>query len=197
MLIMISGCAAVFAGLIAINSGSVDLDETGNAAVVDFVLPVKPAVQVPEPKQQRKIVRTNRPALAPVPRIEGAFTGLSLSSPDFFIDQGNSVSQSLLGELENVVMTEDSVDTPPVPKNVQWEYPQRAKQRNIEGRLIVALHISQEGKVLTAEIIEADPPGVFDEAVLSASAGWSFVPAKYQSKPVAAWVNLPIEATLQ
>ena len=197
-LIMCAGCIAVFLGLLLINKSGLHMDETLGAAVVNFVVPIKPAVPpAPKPEQERKPVRMKRPTLAPVPRLEGSFSNLALSSPDFLTDREASVSDSLLGELEDVVMTEESVDTPPIPKNIRWEYPERAKQRGIEGSLVVALHISAEGFVLNSEIIEADPPGVFDDAVLAASKSWTFVPAKYEQKPVATWVNLPIEATLQ
>ena len=197
-LIAVGGCLFVFLGVVAMNRAVTKFEEDNKVSVVNFIVPTKPAVPPPppEPQPEQRIRRSSRPALAPVPQLGGGFSGISLALPDFIAGGNAAVSESLLGDLENVIMTEDAVDTLPIPQDTSWEYPERAKQRNIEGRIIVALHISVEGRVMQAEIVEADPPGVFDQAILAAAPGWTFIPAKYEGKGVATWVNLPIEASL-
>jgi len=200
VLIGLLGTLLVFIGVVMMNRGITNWERDDSQSVVNFSVPPKPTAPPPPPKpeQQKREVKTSRPALAPVPHLGSGFSGVSLSLPDFSTGSTSSVSESLLGDLEEVVMTEDSVDTLPVPpSDLGIEFPERAKQRNIEGSLLVALHVGVDGRVLQAEIIESDPPGVFEEAVLAAAESWVFTPAKYEGQGVAAWFNLPVNMSLQ
>lgn len=55
-------------------------------------------------------------------------------------------------------------------------YPPRAERRGIEGRVRIAFTISEDGSVVDARVIEADPPRVFDRAALSAVSKWRYQP---------------------
>lgn len=63
-------------------------------------------------------------------------------------------------------------------------YPEEAKRRNIEGTLKLMLKIDDLGRVQSAEVVEATPPGVFDEAALAAFRGAHFRPAMKDGRPV-------------
>ena len=63
-------------------------------------------------------------------------------------------------------------------------YPVEAKDRKVEGYVRVAYDVSTDGTVTNARVVEADPPGVFDEAALAAVRGWHFLPAIRNGKPV-------------
>jgi protein TonB len=108
------------------------------------------------------------------------------------------VADSLLGDLDNVALTEDAVDQPPeIRTRIPPEYPERAQQREIEGRVVVAVLVGVDGQVQQLQINESTPPGVFDDAVLAAVRQWTFEPAQYQGNPVETWVNIPIPFSLQ
>jgi protein TonB len=63
-------------------------------------------------------------------------------------------------------------------------YPEEAKRRNIEGTLKLMLKIDDLGRVLSAEVVEATPPGVFDAAALQAFREARFQPAIKDGRPV-------------
>lgn len=63
-------------------------------------------------------------------------------------------------------------------------YPVEAKDRKVEGYVRVAYDVSIDGSVTNARVVEANPPGLFDEAALGAVRGWRFHPAVRNGKPV-------------
>jgi TonB family protein len=62
-------------------------------------------------------------------------------------------------------------------------YPVEAKDKKVEGYVRVAYDVSTDGTVTNARVVEADPPGVFDEAALAAVRSWHFLPAIHNGKP--------------
>ena len=63
-------------------------------------------------------------------------------------------------------------------------YPEQAKRRDIEGTLKLMLKIDDLGRVLSAEVVEATPPDVFDKAALAAFRDARFSPAMKDGQPV-------------
>ena len=55
-------------------------------------------------------------------------------------------------------------------------YPPRARRAGIEGRVLVEFTISENGTVEDPKIIKAEPPKIFNRAVLRAIRGWKFNP---------------------
>ncbi|MEZ6187574.1 MAG: energy transducer TonB [Planctomycetota bacterium] len=104
------------------------------------------------------------------------------------------MNDEVLGDLDEVVHTEDTVDSRPVPRETTpIEVPARAKAQHLGGRLVLSLLIGADGRVRQARVLEADPPGVFEDAALVAVRGWVFEPATYQGRPVEVWATLPVE----
>ncbi len=66
------------------------------------------------------------------------------------------------------------------------EYPSTARAQKIEGYVKVAYDVNTDGTVANARVVEADPPGVFDEAALAAVRTWRFHPAVDHGKVVPA-----------
>ncbi|RME35089.1 MAG: energy transducer TonB [Gammaproteobacteria bacterium] len=64
-------------------------------------------------------------------------------------------------------------------------YPPRALRAGIEGSVTVEFTITPEGEVADPEIVKADPPKIFDRAVLRAIRKWKFQPKIVDGKPVA------------
>jgi protein TonB len=55
-------------------------------------------------------------------------------------------------------------------------YPRRALMRRIEGSVKVAFTINPDGTVSDPEVVNADPPGYFEQAALRAIRHWKFQP---------------------
>ncbi|MDO9227262.1 MAG: TonB family protein [Pseudomonadota bacterium] len=64
------------------------------------------------------------------------------------------------------------------------EYPESARRRNQEGTLKLMVKIDDLGRVRDVEVVEADYPGVFDEAALEAFREARFHPAMKDGRPV-------------
>lgn len=64
-------------------------------------------------------------------------------------------------------------DVKPV-KRVKPKYPPEAEAQHIEGRVRVRLTVEVNGSVSAAKILAADPPGVFDAAVMEAVVQYVF-----------------------
>jgi protein TonB len=72
------------------------------------------------------------------------------------------------------------------------QYPYRARQRRIEGQVRVRFLVGTDGTTSEIRVLEAEPEGVFEQAVLDAVAGWRFEPGVLAGRPVAAWMVTPI-----
>lgn len=76
-------------------------------------------------------------------------------------------------------------------------YPDHAKRRDIEGTLKLMLKIDELGRVQTAEVVEATPPGVFDEAALAAFREARFLPAIKDGRAVRYQAYMRVEFKLE
>lgn len=57
------------------------------------------------------------------------------------------------------------------------EYPRGAERRGIEGYAVVQYNVSPDGAVVEPTVVEANPEGVFDRAVLRAIESWGYAPS--------------------
>jgi protein TonB len=64
------------------------------------------------------------------------------------------------------------------------DYPDEARRRNQEGTLKLMVKIDDLGRVRDVEVVEADLPGVFDDAALTAFRDAHFLPAMKDGHPV-------------
>lgn len=63
-------------------------------------------------------------------------------------------------------------------------YPPRASKRNIEGYVIVEYSISENGQVFNVKVIEANPPGVFDQSAIEAARKFKYKPRRQNDQAV-------------
>lgn len=70
---------------------------------------------------------------------------------------------------------EIALDVEPTVR-IQPQYPPRALRAGIEGSVTVEFTIDTDGSVKDPEIVDADPPRIFDDAVLRAIRRWKFEP---------------------
>ena len=53
-------------------------------------------------------------------------------------------------------------------------YPPAAKAEGIEGHVVVRYDVTAQGMVINAEVVEAEPEGVFENAALASIVQWRF-----------------------
>lgn len=161
-------------------------------------------VAAPTPKPKPKVTRPKpkpkpKPTAPPPPSIAALTSGNAAIAIDLpglaFEDLGGA--GDFLGGGEDVVHTSDTVDTPPeAVSQTPPDYPRRARDQGIEGRVVLSVLINETGAMERVKVIEATPPGVFEDAARDAIRSWSFSPGSYQGKPVKVWVNQPISFRL-
>jgi len=156
-----------------------ELDASDSVKVVDFVR-VKRSEEVKkkerEPPKKEKIDDTPPP-------------------PDFEMDQNTNLDGGGIG-IAAAVDTSMSLDTAggfsmasadgdAVPMvRVPPQYPERALQRGIEGRVLIEFTITKSGAVKDAKVIAAEPSKIFNKAAIKAVLQWKYNPKIVNGKAV-------------
>ncbi len=191
---------ATFGLVIMMNSLTTKLEEDDSKAEVTFTIEhTKPKKKKERPKKMEvKKKRTGQSqkqrAIAPLPQLGSSVSGIQVEMPDYEGMNMTTASESLIGEVDNVVMTEDTVDNKPVASFTQQPvYPSRARSKNINGNVMLNILIGKDGAVKKIKVLEVDPEGYkFEQAAVNAVRNWRFQPATYKGKPVKVWATLPL-----
>ncbi len=124
-----------------------------------------------------------------LPQVTAELGGLAvaLPTPHLHPDLGGGPDLSALkmGETREVV----AVATP------RPAYPLRAQRLGLSGRVVVEFTVTEEGRVRDPRIVSAEPPGVFDRAVLRGVRRWRFKPRVEQGRPVAVRIRQAVVFT--
>jgi protein TonB len=59
---------------------------------------------------------------------------------------------------------------------IEPDYPMKARQRGLEGWVVLEFTITPAGTIKDAKVLQAQPPGVFDEAAVRAVTRWKYNP---------------------
>ena len=86
---------------------------------------------------------------------------------------------------------------PMIAARVPPPYPYMARRRGIQGKVMVRLLVGMDGRVTKSEVLNAQPAGVFEDAVLRTVGRWRFSPALRSGKPIAAWVETSVKFELR
>nr|WP_319397033.1 energy transducer TonB [uncultured Desulfobacter sp.] len=98
----------------------------------------------------------------------------------------------------NGIMDMDAVDTIPVPRfKSAPRYPYRAKRMGREGTVKISFLVDKEGQVSNIKIVEANPPGFFEEAVLDAVSTWKYAPGELMGRKVKTLVTTSVVFKLE
>lgn len=62
-------------------------------------------------------------------------------------------------------------------------YPQKASRAKLEGYVVMAVSIRADGTVSDVEVLESDPPRLFDQAAVNAMQRWRFRPKTVDGEP--------------
>lgn len=155
--------------------------------------PPPPKPKRVERRRARKSTSSKRPAPS-APRLSSTLAGISFRGMPSFQAETSDVDASLLGDTDHVVMTEDTIDSPPSPVDRSMpELPIRLRKKGISGKVMLHLLIDTEGRVAEVQVLSSDPPGIFDEIATRAATKWRFRPGSHQGKPYAVWMKAPIE----
>jgi protein TonB len=76
------------------------------------------------------------------------------------------------------------------------EYPPLAREAGIEGTVAVRVLVSEEGKVIAADVLSSDVTPAMEKAALDAARQCIFRPAKQRTVPVKAHVMIPFQFQL-
>ena len=74
------------------------------------------------------------------------------------------------------------------------QYPDIAREANVDGIVIVQALVGKDGKVKDTRVVKSIP--MLDAAALAAVKQWVFKPALSNNKPVAVWVAVPVRFSL-
>jgi TonB family protein len=116
--------------------------------------------------------------------------------------QGETVTVTASNESNELKAEFIAYDEPPTPIGGgaaianNLVYPEEAKNRGIEGMVIVQAFINKDGTVDETLILRSDLPEVCGDAAQKAIRDTKFEPAKQRDKPVGVWITIPIQFKL-
>jgi len=180
---MVSGVLGSAAFMVLLEHTATPPPSVDDGQMVAFDAPEK-STPPPAPRPKPKPKPKKRSKAPPTPSLGAGLAGLSFGIPGLsgVLDD---TTDALLGEVGDVVMTEDAVDVVPrAMQRVPAEYPSRARQQGITGYVTLSLLVGSDGSVSDVRVLESQPTGVFDAVALSAVRGWRFQPAMYEGRPV-------------
>lgn len=171
--------------------------ELENINLVELIS-LKPRPEPPEPEAIEALDRPppekQPPPLAmPEPTVEKPQTAaIDLPLPEIDIPLSLSGTpylgdfiKSAAGKSAPVAkFSTPEIDTNVVPTlRIPPIYPPRALRSGIEGMVTVEFTIAADGSVTEPVIVKADPPDIFDKAVLKAILKWKYNPDTVDGKP--------------
>lgn len=195
---MLIGSVAIIGTLLMINrlaQGPEDRELTQSESFqIEKKTEPKPkrVVKKEQPRPQRS--RTQAP---PMVNLDMSLSGIDFGIPGVGSDDLNSLQDQLLGDTRDVVMTDDSVDSPPRPTyQAPVSYPSNARSKGVEGYVVLSLLISAAGEIEKVQVLEAQPSGTFEDSAVQGVKNWRFEPAQYQGRNVKVWAKQRIRFDL-
>ncbi len=85
---------------------------------------------------------------------------------------------------------------PALKKGEMPEYPEVARAQAIEGVVVIAALVDEQGRVFGAEVVQSVHKLV-DKAALEAVKKWAFVPARQDGTAIMKMVHIPIRFELE
>ncbi|MDT8408916.1 MAG: TonB family protein [Wenzhouxiangellaceae bacterium] len=188
---MFAGTVLVVGTLLVINRLSGAPEQQKLDAETSFAVEKR---QAPKPKPQVRRdpppERRSRESAPPMVSLDSALSGIDFGLPGISAGDLNDLQDDLLGDTRDVVMTDDSVDSPPRPTHQSpMSYPKSARSGGVEGYVLLSLLISATGEIEKVQVLEAQPSGVFEDAALQGVRQWRFEPAQYQGRNVKVWAR--------
>jgi len=153
----------------------------------------------PKPKPKPKKTERSKPKRsAPAPTLDTSLSGID-TGLDAFMNEDMNMDDELLGDIgKNMVMSENSVDVAPSPRErTAMAYPKKARRAGISGYVKMNLLISKNGDVEKVKVLESQPADVFDDVAINGVKTWKFKPAQYKGEAVKVWAKQKVRFDLQ
>lgn len=88
-------------------------------------------------------------------------------------------------------------EAPVIRRRVSARYPLEAERGGVTGYVVLRGLVERDGRISRVDVLESNPPDVFDEAARSAFAQWRFEPGRDNGEPVRVWVRKRLEFRLR
>ncbi len=149
---------------------------------------------IPDSKPSREVFGASR----------SSYTDASLGSEGVEAKKGNTLAK----ETDKTTLLDSDVDTLPTPteeylvsemprvlSEVRPNYPKEAKDRELEGTVVLDVLIDDQGKVRQVSVIEGE--SLFRNEALIAMKKFLFKPARVDGKPVAVRIRYSLKFLLE
>ncbi|MBU1277348.1 MAG: energy transducer TonB [Proteobacteria bacterium] len=173
-----------------------DLEAYSVSAFLPLPPPPPPEAEKepPPPPPPPKVVKMQpvqaAPLATPQPQLETPRLSLELN-PRLALGPAIAApgpQRFTLGQVDRAPLARGQVPPP---------YPYLARRRGIEGAVTVRFLVDRHGEVRNLEVLEAKPPGVFEESVLKTVGRWRFAPGVKDGEAVETWVETTIRFKLE
>ncbi len=168
--------------------------------------PPPPLSKTPPPPvaTQQTVAPPSVGAPVPVPDTEAPKEQTIATQEEIATFNPNASDSGATGQLVIVAPQED--DTPKIGEFVYYEqepvlismpkpeYPELARDANMEGRVTVSILVDKDGTAKKTEVKKS--VAMFDDSAVKAASQSRWKPAMNNSKPLAVWVDMPINFTL-
>lgn len=161
-----------------------------------------------KPKVVLKSVNEPIPDSKPIREVFGAsrssYTDESLGSEGVEAKKGNTLAK----EADKTILLDSDADSLPTPteeylvsemprvlSEVRPNYPKEAKERELEGTVVLDVLIDDQGKVRQVSVIEGE--SVFRNEALIAMKKFLFKPARVDGKPVSVRIRYSLKFLLE
>ncbi|MEL6189890.1 MAG: energy transducer TonB, partial [Myxococcota bacterium] len=188
-LFALGGSAILGTALVVMNSKTHRARETQQSRDADIQVrekkkePPKKSVPKPKPKPRRA-----RPNPAPRPSFGSQLSGLGGGIPVFSSGDLAGLTGDVMSGVDatkDLIHDAGSVDSQPDCKGQQLPTPpSRAIKRGITGYVKARALMGPDGRLSSVRIVESEPEGVFDDAVIIAMSSWVCNPATYGGQSV-------------
>jgi len=121
-----------------------------------------------------------------------------ISQKKFVNNNQNSLSKKSSNAKSKNFVEKNNVQSEPIfdaqyLNNPAPLYPKVARDRGIEGKILLEVVVKEDGSALNVKLISSSGSSLLDESALEAVKNWQFIPAKKFGKFVQAKVIVPIE----
>lgn len=79
-----------------------------------------------------------------------------------------------------------------LPVNTQPEYPLAALRAGQQGRVMLAVLVSERGRAAKVRLVTSSGFQLLDDSAITAVRTWKFRPAERSGRPTACWVKVPV-----
>lgn len=151
--------------------------------------PAPPVVEraaspVPPPPPRRTTPKAKVPVVAAAPAPPATSEAVSRPSPP------PPVAQAAPLAAEEPIVRPAPVNSP------RPRYPRTARQRGLEGTVVVTVQVSEAGEVVDAAVRTSSGHAMLDQAAMDGVLRWRFSPARRQGEPTRATIDVPIRFEL-